>query len=73
MTAYPWFIVFLIQSKKNRSLGVYMILDHLYICQQSNFNYLYLGYWVKNSPKMQYKSRFKPNEILGVNGWEKQE
>ena len=60
-------------EQKNRSLGVYMILDHLYICQQSNFNYLYLGYWVKNSPKMQYKSRFNPNEILGANGWEKQE
>ncbi len=60
-------------DQKNRSLGVYMILDHLYICQQTNLNYLYLGYWVENSPKMQYKSRFKPNEILGVNGWKKQE
>lgn len=60
-------------EQKNRSLGVYMILDHLHICKQSNLNYLYLGYWVENSSKMQYKSKFKPNEILGELGWIKQE
>ncbi len=53
-----------------RSLGTYMILDHLAYCKQAKLDYLYLGYWVKNSPKMHYKSRFSPNEILGKNGWQ---
>ncbi len=51
------------------SLGNFMVLDHLRISKQACFPYLYLGYWVKNSPKMSYKSRFKPHEILGERGW----
>ncbi|MBL4871107.1 MAG: arginyltransferase [Robiginitomaculum sp.] len=46
-----------------RSLGSFMILDHLKLCQYSGFEFLYLGYWVENSQKMQYKSRYKPYEI----------
>ena len=31
--------------------------------------YLYLGYWVKGSPKMDYKARFLPQERLMADGW----
>ncbi len=53
----------------SRSLGNYMILDHLNRCQMETLPHLYLGYWVDGSPKMSYKSRFSPSEILGANGW----
>lgn len=52
-----------------RSLGNYMILDHIARCVEDEHPYLYLGYWVSGSPKMDYKARFTPNEILGANGW----
>lgn len=54
---------------KSRSLGNYMIIDHLDRCQMEGLSHLYLGYWVNASPKMSYKSRFQPSEILGANGW----
>ncbi len=52
-----------------RSLGNYMILDHIARCQDAYLPYLYLGYWVENSTKMQYKSKFLPNEVLAQTGW----
>jgi len=56
-------------EEKKRSLGNLMILDHIERCQQLDLAYLYLGYWVEGSPKMDYKSRFKPCELLGPEGW----
>jgi arginine-tRNA-protein transferase len=32
-------------------------------------SYLYLGYWVHGSRKMDYKSRFLPQERLSPDGW----
>lgn len=55
------------QSK--RSLGKYMILNHIEQCKEIGVPFLYLGYWVESSPKMDYKSRFHPCEVLGINGW----
>ncbi len=54
-----------------RSLGNYMILDQIRRCANDNLPHLYLGYWVPDSPKMQYKSRFRPCETLGHRGWQK--
>jgi len=56
-----------------RSLGSFMILDHIDMCVETGLDYLYLGYWVKNSQKMEYKSRFTPFELLGKNGWDNEE
>ena len=56
---------------KNRSLGNYMILDHIERCQTTGSSYLYLGYWVAESPKMSYKKNFRPAEILTHKGWRK--
>lgn len=53
-----------------RSLGNFMILDHLDYCQMENLPHLYLGYWVSESSKMNYKSRFHPCETLGARGWQ---
>ena len=53
----------------DRSLGNLMILKHISMCIAENFEYLYLGYWVPDSPKMSYKARFRPCETLTHIGW----
>jgi len=52
-----------------RSLGTYMILDHIEHTRRLRLPYLYLGYWIRGSRKMAYKSRYKPQEALTPNGW----
>jgi len=54
---------------KQRSLGNYMILEHIMRSKTHNLPFLYLGYWVKGSQKMNYKARFQPCEVLGPKGW----
>jgi leucyl-tRNA---protein transferase len=55
----------------SRSLGTYMILDHVRAAKAKRLPYVYLGYWVKGSRKMDYKSRFQPLEALGASGWKR--
>ncbi len=57
-------------GEDSRSLGTYMILDHVRAARALNLPYVYLGYWVRGSEKMDYKVRFQPLEALGQNGWE---
>lgn len=52
-----------------RSLGTYMILEHIARARAAGLAYLYLGYWVKGSSKMDYKARFLPQERLLREGW----
>jgi arginine-tRNA-protein transferase len=35
--------------------------------------YVYLGYWVRGSRKMDYKGRFLPQERLTSDGWKRME
>ena len=58
-------------DEAERSLGTFMILDHLDRAQRLGLPHLYLGYWVEGSKKMAYKARFRPQERLGMNGWER--
>jgi arginyl-tRNA--protein-N-Asp/Glu arginylyltransferase len=52
-----------------RSLGSFIILDHMVQAKQTGLPYVYLGYWVPGSEKMAYKARFSPLEILKPGGW----
>ncbi len=52
-----------------RSLGTFMILDNITRARKLSLPYLYLGYWVKGSQKMEYKSRFMPQQRLTSEGW----
>ena len=56
-------------DQERRSLGTFMILDHIAYAVQLGLPYLYLGYWVADCRKMDYKRRFKPLEALGPQGW----
>lgn len=56
-----------------RSLGTYMILDHIRRAKENALPYVYLGYWVAGSRKMEYKARFQPLEALGPDGWKRME
>ena len=58
---------------RKRSLGNLMILDQIRRCQDLGLDYLYLGYWVEGSPKMDYKARYQPCEVLGSDGWRRME
>lgn len=55
----------------DRSLGTYMILDHIKRAQDRNLPHVYLGYWVAGSRKMDYKTRFLPQDHLMAAGWER--
>ena len=52
-----------------RSLGTLMILDHIARATAMGLAYVYLGYWVPGSRKMDYKGRFLPQERLLPPGW----
>jgi len=52
------------------SLGTYGILWQIQQCRQMNLPWLYLGYWIKQSPKMNYKSNFKPAQCLLDGRWQ---
>jgi len=52
------------------SLGTYIILDHIQIAKDLGLPYVYLGYWVPGSPKMDYKSKFSGLEVYHQRDWE---
>ena len=55
--------------KSRKGLGTYIILDHIVRAARAGLPYVYLGYWVEGSPRMAYKTRFRPLERLGRDGW----
>jgi leucyl-tRNA---protein transferase len=58
-------------SEPQRSLGAYMILDHIFRARALGLPHLYLGYWVEGSKKMDYKAQYMPQQRLGMDGWKR--
>jgi len=52
-----------------RSLGTYVVLSLIEAARQAGRPHVYLGYWIEDSRKMAYKTRFRPLEGLGSSGW----
>ena len=50
-------------------LGNYIIMDHILRARKAGLPYVYLGYWIDGSRRMQYKARYRPMEKLGPDGW----
>ncbi len=56
-------------SLAKRSIGVFAVLAQIEHCARHGIPYLYLGYWVRDSPKMRYKTDYRPIELLVRNRW----
>ncbi|MET0182011.1 MAG: arginyltransferase, partial [Caulobacterales bacterium] len=56
-------------AAEKRSLGAYVILDHIAQARAAGFEHVYLGYWIAGSDKMAYKAQFQPLELLQRGEW----
>jgi len=56
-------------SVERAKFGIYNILWQIRWAQKCGLPYLYLGYWIRESPKMSYKSDFQPMQGLIQGRW----
>ena len=60
------------EHEARTGLGNFIILDHIRRAAScSGLPFVYLGYWVDGSARMQYKIRYRPLERLGPAGWQR--
>src|SRR3546814_3451962 len=57
------------ELQHRKGLGNVIIMDHILRAAKAGLPYVYLGYWVEGSQRMQYKIRYRPLERLSRNGW----
>lgn len=57
-------------DRPQRGLGVQAVLWEIAETARRGLDYLYLGYWVADSPKMAYKANYRPLEVLRQGQWE---
>ena len=50
-------------------LGIYLILKSIEQVRRMHKQYLYLGYWVKESKKMNYKKSFNSIQLFIEGNW----
>ena len=60
---------FFVPAETARSLGTFAVLSQIEAARKCGLPHVYLGYWVSQSRKMDYKKNFRPLELLGENGW----
>ena len=53
-----------------RSLGTYAILAQVELARRRGLPFVYLGFWIKDHPKMDYKRRFHPLQVRTAAGWQ---
>lgn len=56
-------------SYDKRSLGTLAILTQIEWVKSQGLDFLYLGYWVPEAPKMKYKNNFLPLDLMINNQW----
>jgi leucyl-tRNA---protein transferase len=58
-------------GERHRSLGVFNVLSLMEAARTRGLPHVYLGYYVEGCRSLDYKARFKPNEVLGASDvWE---
>ncbi len=55
-------------DRRDRSLGTFNVLSLLDQAARNGKEFVYLGYYVAGCGSMEYKTRFRPNQLLGVDG-----
>lgn len=56
-------------GEPRRSLGTALVLSLIDAAEKEGLPFVYLGYWIKESPKMAYKGRFKPLQCFSAGTW----
>lgn len=62
---------FFAPADTRRSLGTWVILHQIQLARTLGLDYLYLGYWIRESRKMAYKNSFQPLQILHNQRWQR--
>ena len=57
------------EPEPTQSYGTYSVLWQIEQARQLGLAFIYLGYWIEQSAKMNYKARFQPREILVNGNW----
>jgi arginine-tRNA-protein transferase len=55
-------------DERHRSLGTFNVLSVIAAARQRGLPYVYLGYYVDGCRSLEYKARFRPNEVLADDG-----
>ena len=53
-----------------RGLGIYAVLWQMRYAQQVGLDWVYLGYWIENCAKMDYKANFRPLQVYRNRRWQ---
>ena len=60
---------FFYPSENRRGLGTFAVLQQIWLARLYQRPHLYLGYWLKNHPKMHYKKNFSGLELFDGKVW----
>ncbi len=60
-------------TEEHRSPGTFAVLYQIELCRTADLPFVYLGYWIQNCGKMNYKARYRPLELLQGGAWQRRE